>query len=162
MTGYAKKTTLSLVAALLAAGGAHGQYDLTYNAADGSLTIDTMGGTIINYVLELETPLFLETPVASDRLNHTPILGGFATSLPNILSESDPFNPVSGVLPLGTVLPTGLTEAEYLGLVFVEDLYVAGLGTPRTSFNRVYVPEPTSLAILGLGGLLVTRRRRAA
>ncbi|XAL98912.1 PEP-CTERM sorting domain-containing protein [Phycisphaeraceae bacterium D3-23] len=61
----------------------------------------------------------------------------------------------TGEFEIGTVLATGLTESD---IVFE----YAGADGQSVSGQVIVVPEPGSLALLGLGGLALLRRRRAA
>ena len=54
-----------------------------------------------------------------------------------------------------------LADVEFIGLSFAESTLTAHNSTARLdNFVLTGVPEPTSLALLSLGGLLVARRRR--
>lgn len=125
-------------------------YDLVYDAGDGSLTIDTKGGTLNGYALK--SGVFTSS-------NHSPFVLGTFASLGDVLSESNPFGGVSGVFDLGAVLTPGLDEAGFAGSVTTAN-YTTGLGQPLASFDLVYVPEPTSAVLLATTSLVLARRRR--
>ena len=169
-----KLTALALLAGLSATGAQAQPYELTYDATTGELSA-TIYGKIINYTLESTDDIFLEDAAltASNHerfvsyfyLNGSPIApNGTASSTPRVLGESNQsYNgPLSGTFSLGFVLPTGLTEAEFAAVADKEATYVTDLGQPKQEWQLVYVPEPTSLALISLGGLLVARRRRSA
>ena len=151
-----KFTALALVAGLSAT-GASAQYTLTYDPADGSFTMDT-DGPLINYVLESATDGFIDG-------GGNNILGGTFASTVNTVSGSNPFAPVAaGSYDVGNVLPAGLSEAEFFAATEAfsagGNQYTTALGAPKVEFTRIYVPEPTSLALLGLGGMCMFSRRR--
>jgi len=128
--------------------------DLIYNAADGSLTIDTSEsstGEIAGYVLQSDG--------AFQPGNFNAILAGTKTATDSELSEANPFGAVSGVLNLGQVLTDGLTEAQ-LQDTLTAAFYTGGLGVPEEDFDIVFIPEPASLTLMALGGWLVLGRRR--
>ncbi len=166
-------------------------YDLVYDYTDGTLTIVTntsvteqtrvdhprlgsrdveASGNLINYVLEVENP-----PGPFIDANFTPqiafeevapgivIQTGTFTGRDFFLAESNANRVVAGAqtFPLGAVLPTDLTRPEFEGLFDKNPQYVRNLGTGLYEFDLVYVPEPSSLGLLALGGLTLARRRGA-
>ncbi|MFN3168273.1 MAG: PEP-CTERM sorting domain-containing protein [Phycisphaeraceae bacterium] len=172
------------VVALASANAAHARYDLIYNPNTGSLTIDTKGGPIAGYVLEFEPGQdvfvgpFIVVPNANlidntVNANQVPLYQsgvnnrtGFAWYLSDVKLQlgvgiPDP----TGIIPIGNVAVPGLTEQQYIDTFSSTRgnyQYVAGEGNGVfDEFNLVYAPEPTSLALLGLGGLVLASRRRA-
>lgn len=151
------------------------QYTLTYNAADGSLTIDTLGNPLFTYSVKSTGAFggddgFIEAN--HDLLPDAP--GGASsavgTSTDDELSQSD-FDGWQGLPPynLGDVLPVGLDESEFNAVLdssIQNTFYVDQLGTlnnPQTfkSFEIIYnVPEPSSIVLLGIGTALLAQRRR--
>lgn len=169
------------LAALLLAASAQAtiilpSYTLSYDPADGSLTIDTYGGVLYTYSVKTTGDLAIDDGFIEG--NHL-LLGdapGGLTSPANTtsddeLSQSD-FDGWTGLsaFSLGPVLPAGLSESEFNALIDLSTqntFYVDELGTlgnPKTfkPFNVVFVPEPTSFVLLGIGGALLLQRRRRA
>lgn len=151
-------------------------YTLTYDAADGSLTIDPLGQPLYTYSIKTLGSLggddgFIEA-------NHIPLPddpGVFgtavSTSTDDELSQSD-FDQWTGLSPfnLGNVLPAGLTEAQFNSILDTSPqntFYIDSLGSGQnqqnsymSAFNVVFVPEPSSLVIIGLGAAMLAQRRR--
>jgi hypothetical protein len=159
-------------------------YDLIYDPGTGSLTIDTKGGVMGGYVLEFNNgtnvfngPFQPTDPPANlvnmpVNLNQIPIYApgianriGFSWYLSEVPLPGVLVPGVSGVFDIGPVVTPGLTEQQYVDTfsnTTSQWQYVGGLGSGISNrFNLVYVPEPTSLALLGFGGLVFARRRRA-
>lgn len=66
--------------------------------------------------------------------------------------------------PLASALDAGSQYNPYFVGVTVgegNDVVVVGANTFAGGYNRTLTPEPASLALFGLGGLLIARRRRA-
>jgi len=180
----AKATLTASLTALLAASGitagADAAYLLVYDDTTGSLTIDTQGGPLHSYILRVDP----SAPVAGFdgffEENHTQVPNNptavFFTSENNELSDLKTafvnnafvgWDASDFPTSLGNVLPTGLTQGD-LETIFTLTQYSATLGShtpgspapPLPSFTIVAVPEPSALALIALGGLMLTRRRR--
>lgn len=166
---------LTLATTALFAGHAHAAaptYKLTYNAIDGSITLDTYGETLYNYII-ITTGSLLEDDGFIEA-NHILIPDApgpqlqSATSSDDELSQSD-FNGWFGLGPqnLGNVLPAGLSETTFYALIDpLQTKYVRQLGTNGFpdffyNFEIVYnVPEPGSIALFGAGLALLMKRPR--
>ncbi|MFN3167193.1 MAG: PEP-CTERM sorting domain-containing protein [Phycisphaeraceae bacterium] len=106
-------------------------FGLIYDSATGELIIETVGGTLINYVIEGSG--FIEE-------EHIRILNGLGSSLDGTLSESS-LTPVSGRISLGAVLPRQMLPAEIAAL-FTKLNYVSALGEPIETFHLGYLYTP--------------------
>jgi len=88
------------------------------------------------------------TPVAvtAAQMSHFPDTGSFEDTNMGVFDLSD----------------FGFSPGDTLNSVYIENID-SGSGTsdPDFIFAGLTVPEPSSLALLGLGGLIVMRRRRA-
>ena len=91
------------------------------------------------------------------------VFGGvFEDASANVLADSDlTFVGFSGTADLGNVLVAGLDQAA-LEALLTNAVYTGQLGSGQQVLDLVVVPEPSSLALLGLGGLMALRRRRSA
>lgn len=155
------------------------QYTLTYNAADGSLVIDTFDAPLFTYSVKSlgasgDDDGFIE-------LNHDllPNADGGVDDLPfSFTSEDDELSQSDvdgwdnlGQFSLGEVLQSGLDESEFNAILdssVQNTFYVDQLGAindPESykAFDIVYnVPEPGSIVIFGIGAALLVQRRRTA
>jgi len=151
-------------------------YTLSYDPADGSLTINSFGGPLYTYSVKTTGELAVDDGFLEGNHLLLPDAPGGLTSPANTtsddeLSQSD-FDGWTGLSPfsLGPVLPAGLNESEFNALIDLSTqntFYVDELGTlgnPKTfkPFDIVFVPEPTSFVLLGIGGALLLQRRRRA
>ena len=148
-----------LLVACFAANAAEAQpYEVVYDPATGELTLVTYG-PMINFVIESSTVFFLNPGAGFNLLGGTPVY------VANTISGSNPFAALpAGSYSLGQQFEPGLSEQQFLEAVTPfsasGNLYTTGLGEPKMPFTMVYLPEPSSLAMLGLGALLVVRWRR--
>lgn len=108
-------------------------YDLLYNAANGSLQIDTSGGNLINYVIEGGT---------FNGGAHQTHLGGTAGSIDSTLSESG-LSGAQGTLDLGLVLDSGLGLHDFAQR-FSRASYVTHLGGQMGEFDILYDVDPSA------------------
>ena len=137
--------------------------DLIYNPATGNLQLDSAeaaGGVV--------TVFQIENAVGGDDFNdgnYISLTGGtfggvFETVSPTVIGDSDfTFAGFSGVVDLGNVAPTGL-DLTGLESFLTNAIYTGQSGSGAQTLDLVVIPEPSSLALVGLGGLLMARRRK--
>ncbi|MEM9882659.1 MAG: PEP-CTERM sorting domain-containing protein [Planctomycetota bacterium] len=143
-------------AGIIAVAGDPARADLVYDLTTGEVTLDgseAAGGVITNFVLTSDGE-FINTAALSN-----PFAGVFFTATEFEISASDPLTTGLSQIGLGTVLAPGLNESELASLL-TGFTYVGSLGSGQLELDLVVIPEPTAAALLGIGGLLLTARRR--
>lgn len=133
---------------------------LIYNPDDGVVTLDATNapnGRITNFVIKSDGGLLLTDDTTF------PTASFFTTNLNIEISWTDGTAVgFEGQHILGKILAAGLTESEFLAAITTAT-YTGPLGTGGNQpFELVYLPEPASVALVGMGTLLLVRRRRAA
>lgn len=139
--------------------------DLIYHSDTGEVELDVDASSIIGYVLKNNTNSFLGA-------NHTPFLGGVATSISSEISEAAFSSPV-GVNSIGLVFPSGMDLAGLTALLS-ENSVSRSFGSQLVPFDLVVltggdgpvVPEPATVTLWSLGlvglSLYAWRRRKSA
>lgn len=147
--------TLALTAGLsVADASAQDTYILSYDRETGSLTIKA-SGNISAYAIGGNGDVF-------NNSQFTPFIPGSV-----VQSDADTVGEVlfgvgvgAGEYALGDgLLQTGLDLTGFENVISAAT-YTPGIGNLSQNFDLEVIPEPSSLALLGLGGLLITRRRR--
>ena len=136
--------------------------DLRYDPVTGNFSFDASeaaGAIITSFQLENGSNAFI--PGNYNSLAGGTFGGAFEDVSDSVIADSDlTFVGLGGLLDLGNVAPTGLDQAQ-LEALLTNAVYVGSLGSGNQTFDLVVIPEPSSLALLGLGGLFLARRRRA-
>lgn len=148
-------------------------FKLIYNENNGNLTIDTIDPFMplravrlvspsnqllpgnLNHFLPNQSPV----PPSTEFLN---ILSPFpATPADAVVIDPATVPNINGTLwNVGNLLPPGLTEQQFNDALLFASANPIDI-TPNPQMIRVHVPEPGSVALLGIGGLALMRRRCA-
>lgn len=152
MVGKMKKRIFVIAILSLFAFRSGAEYILSYNAIDGSLTINATGD-LSGYSIDNSGNNF----IAAGHTPPTPLieLDSTGNSLSAIAFTTSVAS--SGNYNIGSVLPSNLTETQFNSAI--SGVYgIAAFGSINTEFEMEYVPEPSSMALLGIGALLLIHR----
>jgi hypothetical protein len=157
--------TLVLVAPAVAQLG-DGIPNLIYDPTTGNALIDPDGGRVGSFRILNDAAIAPDfDTTATNRpsdvfgqglFTNDPDTIGWASSVftaTNLGGLVDPFD-------LGNVLPTGYDLAQLDGFLTLTEWDEDLDNVPARPFQLAVVPEPTSLALFGLSGLGLLRRRR--
>lgn len=167
-----KRIPATALAALLMTAGVQAEappqgFQLVYDPATGSLTIDTGGHTLFDYSVAIAFDAPASFPDEFNTANFTPLGGGLLETATS--TQITGLNLTGWTIPptsIGEVLPQNLTQAQLeRGIVATfnttdpESIVVSGVDDGVITGG---VPEPTTIALLAAGSLLIARRRREA
>ena len=158
----------SLVAsASVAAVGLALNPDLIYDPDSGEVFIDADGAVILSFNLQSDgafNAVFTQDELNDDTLNVTGLQDNTESAIGWVSALVAANLGYSGVENdpafIGAILDANLSLADLEGL-FTNNQWAGPNGTTGV-FDLVVVPEPTSVALLGLGGVALLRRRRIA
>jgi len=133
--------------------------DLIYDAATGNVKLDpseAAGGVITNWAFENASAAFSSPGVVV-----FPTVGfGLETDTAGQISQTDVTMAGFGYLAdIGNIFPTGLT-LEALQSLLTTASYVGTVGSGQVDFDLIVIPEPATLALVGVGACLLLLRRR--
>ena len=140
--------------------------DLIYDPATGNVKVDASeaaGGKVASFQLENAAGTFIPTNYIglTGGTFGTPVAGdGYEDVTTHVIGDSDmSFAGFTGIHDFGNVFPAGM-DLDALEAYLTTAVYTGAKGTGQQQFDLV-IPEPATMALLGLGGFgLLARRRR--